>query len=61
MITTSTPPLEITEQKLKETTEEQLPEFALPSENCIQMILNYSKNLDIRKSRLVTEVEILKS
>ncbi len=40
---------------------DQLPEFAEPSKNVIDNILNFSKNLEIKKSRLVDTVEVIKS
>ena len=34
---------------------------AEPSENTIQNILNYSRNLEIRASRFVSDIQIMKS
>lgn len=38
-----------------------LPEFLDPSDNTINSILNYSKNLEIKSSILIEEFEVLKS
>jgi hypothetical protein len=61
MITTSTPALDFTEIKQKNSPEDQLPDFASPSLKTIEAILNYSKNLVIRESNLVQEIEYMKS
>lgn len=43
-----------------ETKEEiQLPEFAAPSANSINNILNYSKSLKIFKSEFVKDIEVV--
>lgn len=39
--------------------EQQLPEFAEPSANCINNILNYSKSLKVLKSQLINEIEVV--
>ena len=39
----------------------ELPEFAEPSDNVLDNILNFSKNLEIKKSRFVDFVETIKS
>ena len=64
MIKTSTLPttssLQTTQPSdLKE--ENQLPEFAEPSANSINNILNYSKSLKIFKSEFVKEIEVVNS
>lgn len=47
-------------KKTSEPKEEiNLPEFAEPSANCINNILNYSKSLNILKSDLVKEIEVV--
>jgi hypothetical protein len=61
MIKTSTPALDFTANKIKSSTENQIPDFAAPSFRTIEAILNYGKNLEIRKSKLVQEVEFIKS
>lgn len=61
MTETFTPGLDLT---VKPTAEEQkipLADFAEPSENVIKNILNFSKNLEIRPSRLIREIELIKS
>ena len=40
---------------------DQLPEFAEPSKNVIDNILNFSKNLEIKRSRFVDSIEMIKS
>jgi hypothetical protein len=61
MITTSTSALDFTEINLKTSTENQLPDFASPSLKTIEAILNYSKNLEIKKSKYVQEIEFMRS
>lgn len=52
---------EITANEPTQKENNQLPAFAEPSKNTIQNILNYSKNLEVRPSRLLKEVDYLKS
>lgn len=59
MITTSTS-LKLT-GKQNTQQREACPEIALPSQNVLSSILNYSKNLEIKKSIFVQEIEIIKS
>lgn len=62
MIKTSTLPSSLITDKSTETSkkeEQQLPEFAEPSVNCINNILNYSKSLKVFKSQLVNEIEVV--
>lgn len=59
MITTSTS-LKLT-GKQKTEQREACPDIALPSEKVLSAILNYSKNLEIKKSIFVQEIEIIKS
>lgn len=59
MITTSTS-LKISGNPKTED-KEAGPDIALPSEEVISSILNYSKNLEIKKSVFVQEIEIIKS
>ncbi|MBL7922057.1 MAG: hypothetical protein JNJ40_17210 [Bacteroidia bacterium] len=40
---------------------DQLPEFAEPSKNVIDNILNFSKNLDVKRSKFVETIETIKS
>ena len=41
--------------------EDQLPNFAEPSKNVIDNILNFSKNLEVKKSKFVDTIETIKS
>ncbi len=41
--------------------EDQLPEFAEPSKNVIDNILNFSKNLEVKRSKFVETIETIKS
>lgn len=61
MIKTSTlTPSSLQTTKTSDTKEEiNLPEFAEPSANCINNILNYSKSLKIMKSEFVKEIEVV--
>ncbi len=40
---------------------DQLPQFAEPSKNVIDNILNFSKNLEVKKSKFVDTIETIKS
>lgn len=61
MIKTSTLPSSLHTTTESETSKEEqkLPEFAEPSANCINNILNYSKSLKILKSELVNQIEVV--
>ncbi|MBL7896241.1 MAG: hypothetical protein JNK50_13175 [Bacteroidia bacterium] len=62
MIKTSTLPSSLHTENKTETSkkgEQQLPEFAEPSANCINNILNYSKSLKVLKSQLINEIEVV--
>ena len=61
MITTSTSALDFTAKKLTETTENQHPDFDTPSIKTINAILNFSRNLEIRSSKFVENIEFIKS
>ena len=61
MIITFTPNKTTTEENTVKTKQMNLPEFLDPSENTINAILNYSKNLEIKSSLLMDEFEVLKS
>ena len=66
MVTTSTPVLDFTEKILQDSAKNQISHSTafgmdLPSKNTIEAILNYSKNLEIKKSELVQEIEFIKS
>ena len=60
MIITFTPNQTITENTDK-AGQMSLPDISDPSENTINAILNYSKNLEIKSSILIEEFEVLKS
>ncbi len=60
MIITFTPNQTITENTDK-AGQMSLPDISDPSENSINAILNYSKNLEIKSSILIKEFEVLKS
>lgn len=40
---------------------DQFPQFAEPSKNVIDNILNFSKNLEIKRSRFVDTIEVIRS
>lgn len=61
MIKTSTLDLELT-GNLQNSDKEAKPGLTFnPSAGCISAILSYSKNLEIKKSSLMKEFEIMKS
>lgn len=45
----------------KFSTKNEYPDFAAPSEKSIQAILNFSKNLEVLNSNLVTHIVTIKS
>ncbi|MGZ3920212.1 MAG: hypothetical protein ACXVC7_07975 [Bacteroidia bacterium] len=59
MITTSTSTLHLNEKQ--ESEGEQFSVSDSPSKQTLDFILNYSKNLQVNKSRFVKEIEIIKS
>ncbi|MCW3076691.1 MAG: hypothetical protein JWO32_1300 [Bacteroidetes bacterium] len=60
MITTFTPTLPVTETpKQPETLVSSA--LALPSEDIINFLLNYSKNLEVKKSVYMANIELIKS
>lgn len=61
MIQTSTPDLDFTAKETQTEQKPGLPEIAEPSERTIQNILNYSRNLEVKQSMFIKDVEILKS
>ena len=61
MTSTFTPNLNETTIKLEKDYQNQFPDFVDPSKNVINNILNFSKNLDVKKSRFVDAIEIMKS
>ncbi len=61
MTRTFTSELNETAIKTAKDHEDQLPEFAEPSKNVIDNILNFSKNLEVKKSKFVDTIEAIKS
>lgn len=61
MITIFTPATDLPATKQNEKKEAQLPDLEGPSDHVIANILNFSRSLEICKSRLVGEVEIVKT
>ncbi len=61
MIKTSTLHSSLHTTKDTETSKEEqkLPQFAEPSANCINNILNYSKSLKVFESTLVNKIEVV--
>ncbi len=60
MITTFTSTPHLTEKK-QQNEGTQSPAAEFPSDATLNFILNYSKNLDVKKSVFVSEIEIMKS
>ncbi len=61
MTQTFTPALDFTADDTKKEQKNTFLEFAEPSNNSIQNILNYSKNLEVKPSELLKTVEFVKS
>jgi hypothetical protein len=61
MIKTFTPVSNFTVKTEKEKAEVQLPDTDSPSENVINSILNYSRNLEVKRSGFVENVEFIRS
>jgi hypothetical protein len=61
MIHTSTQVLDFTEEKNKQAGQDHLPDFDSPSLQSISNILNYSRNLDVKKSKFVKDIEYIRS
>ena len=61
MIQTFTPALDITVADTEKESKNNFFDLAEPSNLTIQNILNYSKNLEVKQSRLIREVELMKS
>lgn len=61
MISIFTPNLNEITIKLEKDLQDQLPDFFDPSKDVMNNILNFSKNLDVKKSRFVDAIEIMKS
>jgi len=65
MISTSTPALDLTKNRTDNSrvnsTEDQNINFASPSLRTIEAILNYSKNLEVKRSKFIQEIEFIRS
>jgi hypothetical protein len=61
MMQTFTPGPDLAANETEKEEKSTLLEFAEPSENTLQNILNYSKNLEIKQSKWISSVELLKS
>jgi hypothetical protein len=61
MTQTFTPVLDFTAHTTEKEPAGRFSAMAEPSFNTIQNILNYSKNLEIKKSRFVDAIEVMKS
>jgi hypothetical protein len=61
MTQTFTPDLDLTAKKTEKEPTDNLLEHAEPSLKTIQTILNYSKNLEIKSSALINDIEVIKS
>lgn len=61
MTQTFTSNLNETATKSKTDLKDQFANFAEPSKNVINNILNYSKNLEIKRSKFVDMIELIKS
>ncbi|MDI1353767.1 MAG: hypothetical protein PSX36_02525 [bacterium] len=61
MIQTFTHASQSTANQSKRKKEDEPFTFAEPSFNTIQTILNFSKNLEIRHTKFVRDIEIIKS
>ena len=61
MTETFTPGLDLNVKPSLEEPKIPFAGFAEPSKNVIKNILNYSKNLEIKKSVLVSDISLIKS
>lgn len=61
MTQTFTPDLDLTAQDTEKELTAGFLSHAEPSKGTIQNILNYSRNLEIKKSQLIPAIEIIKS
>lgn len=61
MTQTFTPDLDLTAKKTEKEPTDNLLENAEPSLKTIQTILNYSKNLEIKRSAFINDIEVIKS
>lgn len=61
MTQTFTPATDFTDEEHRKEQKNTFQDFDVPSEKTIQNILNFSKNLEIKPSRLVEAVEFIRS
>lgn len=61
MMQTFTPASDFTAEQPQKESKNTFLDLAEPSENTIQNILNFSKNLEIKQSNLVNHIELIKS
>jgi len=61
MTQTFTLDLDFTAHETKKEQKNTFLDIAEPSENTIQNILNFSKNLEVKQSSLIKTIEMLKS
>lgn len=61
MTQTFTLDLDFTAKNIEKELKSQFLEIAEPSEKTIQNILNFSRNLEIKKSRFLPPIEVIRS
>jgi hypothetical protein len=61
MTQTFTSNLNETATRSKKDLKDQFADFAEPSKNVIDNILNFSKNLEIKRSKFIDTIEVIKS
>lgn len=61
MTQTFTTAFDFTAKQTEKEQKEDLLNFAEPSKFCIEAILNYSKNLEVKQSIFVKEIEYIRS
>jgi hypothetical protein len=61
MTETFTPGTDLTANDTEKEQKNTFSEFAEPSKRVIDTILSFSKNLEVKQSKLVNEVKLLKS
>jgi hypothetical protein len=61
MTQTFTLDLDFTAKETEKETKNTFLDFAEPSKNTLQNILNFSRNLEVRQSQLINTIELLKS
>lgn len=61
MIQTFTLDLDFTAKSTEKEQKNTFLEFAEPSKNTLATILNFSRNLEVKQSKLINSIELLKS